>query len=226
MQDQTDSDDTREKDEHVPEGSHAADFRTKSTSNGDDSRDKFEDSLRPGVSRAYVAELETRTRAAEQQVRAIQSRFEELRNELQRQTDETRERLNRVADERALSSKTESVISLLPVIDNLERALKTARESGSIEPLLDGLDRTLLGFESALSAIGVEFIRSVGELFDPEVHEAVDTVDVRDSEDGIVTREYSRGYKLGDRLLRPARVQVGRSSTSSRRKAAGEPFHG
>jgi molecular chaperone GrpE len=75
--------------------------------------------------------------------------------------------------------------------------------------LLHGLERTVKGFESALAAVGVEPVRSVGELFNPEVHEAVDIVPVREEADGVVTREYSRGYKLGDRLLRPARVQVG-----------------
>jgi len=51
----------------------------------------------------------------------------------------------------------------------------------------------------------------VGAQFDPELHEAVDTIEVEPERDGIVTSEYSRGYKIGDRLIKPARVQVGRS---------------
>jgi molecular chaperone GrpE len=158
-----------------------------------------------------VAEMEARTRAAEEQVQKIQSRFEEMRRDMQRQIDETRERLNRSADERALGSKTEFVAALLPAFDNLQRSLEAARGSGSVEALLDGLERTVQGFENALAAIGVEPVKSVGEFFDPEKHEAVDTVEVRGDNDAVVTREYSKGYKLGDRLLRPARVQVGRA---------------
>lgn len=161
-----------------------------------------------------VAEMEARTRAAEEQVRNMQSRFEEIRNDMQRQFDDTRERLNRSADERALGSKAQFVTALLPVFDNLNRSLEAAREGGSTEALLHGLERTVRGFESALAGIGVEPIRSVGEVFDPEMHEAVDTVGAQGVDDNIVTREYSRGYKMGERLLRPARVQVARSGAA------------
>jgi molecular chaperone GrpE len=163
----------------------------------------------PEINPAYVAELEARTRAAEQEAGDLRSRYEELRDGLQRQTEETRGRLNRAADERSLGSKTQFVGALLPVLDNLQRSIEAALGNGSVMSLLHGLERTVKGFESALAAVGVEPVRSVGELFDPEVHEAVDTVPVRAEADGVVTREYSRGYKLGDRLLRPARVQVG-----------------
>ena len=56
--------------------------------------------------------------------------------------------------------------------------------------------------------------------FDPELHEAVDTIEVEPERDGIVTSEYSRGYKIGDRLIKPARVQVGRSKEGVRQLAA------
>jgi molecular chaperone GrpE len=158
---------------------------------------------------AYVAELEARAREAEQQVLNLRSRFEQLRNEYERQTDETRQRLNRAADERALNAKREFIIALLPVLDNLQRALESVRESGSTESLLHGVERTVRGFDTALASVGVDSVQSVGTLFDPEVHEAVVTVEAGDEEDGVVTQEYSRGYKLGGRLLRPARVQVG-----------------
>jgi molecular chaperone GrpE len=178
----------------------------------DDSGEVIDDSASsPGT--PSVAEMEARTRAAEEQVGRMQSRFEEMRNEMQRQIDDTRERLNRSADERALGSKAQFVAALLPVLDNLHRSLEAAREGGSTEAMLHGLERTVRGFENALAGIGVEPIRSVGEVFDPEMHEAVDTVEARGKDDNIVTREYSRGYTIGDRLLRPARVQVGHSGT-------------
>ena len=70
----------------------------------------------------------------------------------------------------------------------------------------------------ALLDVGVESISSVGSDFDPELHEAVDMTPTDPEYDGKITAEYSRGYRFGDKLLRPARVQVGRG----RAEAAGE----
>jgi len=174
----------------------------------------------PGLKPRYVEELEARTRAAEQKLADVQSRFEQLRAQLQRETDETRQRLNRAADERARREKADFISSLLPVGDNLQRAIQAAEKGGTVESLLDGVRGTLNNFESTLLASGVEPLQAVGQPFDPEQHEAVDTVEVEPERDGLVTAEYSRGYRIGDRLLRPARVQVGRSRGTEARVAA------
>jgi molecular chaperone GrpE len=173
----------------------------------------------PSLKPRYVEELEARTRAAEQKVADVQSRFEQLRAALQRETDETRQRLNRAADERAKREKADFIATLLPVADNLHRAIQAAERGGSIDSLLDGVRGTLNNFESALVSSGVEPLQAVGQPFDPEQHEAVDTIEVEPERDGLVTAEYSRGYKIGDRLLRPARVQVGRSQEAGARRA-------
>lgn len=165
----------------------------------------------PNLKPKYVEELEARTREAEQKVADVQSRFEQLRAALQRETDETRQRLNRAADDRARREKAEFVAALLPLADNLQRAVDAAEHGGSFESLMNGLHGTLSNFEKALLAAGVEPVASVGASFDPELHEAVDTIEVEPERDGTVTAEYSRGYRMGERLLRPARVQVGRA---------------
>ena len=165
----------------------------------------------PSLKPKYVEELEARTRAAEQKALDVQSRFEQVRAELQRETDEVRRRLNRNADERVAREKANFIASLLPVVDNLRRALDAAEQGGTLDSLLDGLRGTLAGFESALGAAGVEPVASVGQQFNPELHEAVDTTEVEPERDGTVTAEYSRGYRVGNQLLRPARVQVGRA---------------
>jgi molecular chaperone GrpE len=166
----------------------------------------------PSLKPKFVEELETRTRAAEQKLLDVQSRFEQVRAQLQRETDETRQRLNRAADERAGREKAEFVAALLPVLDNLQRAVEAAEQGGTLESLLDGLRGTIGGFEQALAAAGAEPFNAVGEQFDPERHEAVDTIEVEPERDHTVTAEYSRGYTMGGQLLRPARVQVGRAS--------------
>lgn len=165
----------------------------------------------PSLKPSYVEQLEERTRAAEQKLIEVQSRFEQLRAHLQRETDETRQRLNRAADERAHRDKADFIISLLPVADNLQRAIEAARSNSSFESLLEGVRGTSSNFESAVAAAGVEPVPAVGQPFDPELHEAVDTIEVEEERDGTVTAEYSRGFKMGERLLRPARVQVGRA---------------
>ena len=168
----------------------------------------------PSLKPSYVEELETRTKAAERQVQEVQARFDQLRQQLQRETDETRQRLNRSADERATGEKAKFIAALLPALDNLNRA--AASVDAPREAILEGIRSIASTFEAALTSAGVEPIQSVGEDFDPELHEAVDTEETGSEMDGKVIEEYSRGFRMGDRLLRPARVKVGRASRQAR----------
>ena len=166
----------------------------------------------PNLKPKYVEELEARTEAAERQVQDVQARFEQLRQQLQRETDETRQRLNRSADERAANEKARFITDFLPVLDDLQRAINAVSENAPREAMLEGIRSIANSFQNALTNAGVEPVGSVGEEFDPELHEAVDTADADPEMDGRVIREYSRGFRMGDRLLRPARVTVGRTS--------------
>jgi len=164
----------------------------------------------PNLKPKYVEELEARTAAAEKQLQEVQARFDQLRQQLQRETDETRQRLNRSADERAAGEKAKFIASLLPALDDLNRAIEA--ENAPREAILEGIRSITTSFQSALTNAGVEPIESVGEQFDPELHEAVDTEETDREMDGKVIAEYSRGFRMGDRLLRPARVKVGRAA--------------
>ena len=175
------------------------------------------DQEQPSLKPSYVEELETRTKAAERQVQEVQSRFDQLRQQLQRETDETRQRLNRSADERAAGEKAKFIAALLPVLDDLNRALQS--ENITREALLEGVRGIAGSFQSALANAGVEPVESVGEEFNPELHEAVDTKETGPEMDGRVIEEYSRGFRIGDRLLRPARVKVGRAAKESAESA-------
>jgi molecular chaperone GrpE len=168
----------------------------------------------PSLKPTYVEELEARTKAAERQVQEVQARFDQLRQQLQRETDETRQRLNRSADERAAGEKAKFIASLLPALDNLNRA--AASGEAPREAILEGIRSIATTFEAALTSAGVEPIQSVGEEFNPELHEAVDTGETDGEMDGKVIEEYSRGFRMGDRLLRPARVKVGRARGQAR----------
>lgn len=166
----------------------------------------------PNLKPKYVEELEARTQAAERQVQDVRARFEQLREQLQRETDETRQRLNRAADERAANDKARFISDFLPALDNLQRAIDAVSGDAPREAVLEGIRSIATSVQNALTNAGVEPIVAVGEEFDPELHEAVDITDADPEMDGRVISEYSRGFQMGDRLLRPARVRVGRAS--------------
>ncbi len=170
----------------------------------------------PNLKPSYVEELEGRVKAAEQKALEVQARFDQLRKQLQAETDETRQRLNRAADERALRDKANFIAGLLPVLDNLERATEAAESGSQPEVIAEGIKRTAAAFENALAAAGVEPLEAVGQPFDPELHEAVETADVVDEDEGKVIAQHTRGYRIGERLLRPARVKVGRYSNKAK----------
>jgi molecular chaperone GrpE len=174
----------------------------------------------PNLKPSYVEELETRVRAAEQKTLEVNSRFEQLRAQLQKETDETRQRLNKAADERARREKADFISGLLPVLDNLQRATEAAENGSSAEVIAEGIRQTAASFEKALAAAGVEPIDAVGEQFDPELHDAVETVEALPEDEGKVIDQHAPGYRMDERLLRPARVRVGRPAAKG--KPAGD----
>lgn len=97
---------------------------------------------------------------------------------------------------------------LLPVVDNLERALSASKETGQEEALHQGVDIIYRQLMQVLSESGLTPIESVGQPFDPHVHNAVGQVESDKYESGIVVEELQKGYRFKDRVLRPAMVQV------------------
>ncbi|MEP6923745.1 MAG: nucleotide exchange factor GrpE [Pyrinomonadaceae bacterium] len=154
-----------------------------------------------------------RREAAEKKLIEVQARFEQLKSSLEKETAEMRERLKKSLEERAMQGQFNFLITLLPILDNLNLAINAAENGAAIEGLIPGVRGTANGFEKALASVGVTDVPSVGTKFDPQIHEAVDVVEAE--EDDVITKEYSRGYKFGERLLRPASVQVGRAAVTS-----------
>jgi molecular chaperone GrpE len=171
----------------------------------------------PSLKPKYVEELEARAESAERQVQDVQQRFDQLRRQLQRETEETRQRLNRSADERVTNEKAKFIADFLPVLDDLQRAIAAASENAPQDAMLEGIRSIANSVQNALTNAGVEPIAALGETFDPQLHEAVDTGDADPEMDGKVISEYSRGFRMGDRLLRPARVRVGRARDHARK---------
>ena len=102
----------------------------------------------------------------------------------------------------------DTVKSLLPVIDSFERALQVKSEPGDFR---SGVELIYKQLQDALAKLGVRSIPAKGEPFDPHVHEAIEMVETSDAADHEVLEELQRGYKLKDRLLRPAMVKVAKN---------------
>jgi molecular chaperone GrpE len=109
-----------------------------------------------------------------------------------------------------------AVMSLLPVLDNLERALEA--ESDKDSSMYKGISMVQRQFFSALQGLGLRVIEASGA-FDPALHDAISTVDVDNDEmDGKVAEVFHRGYMLGDKVLQAAKVKVGRKKTEKNDK--------
>lgn len=97
--------------------------------------------------------------------------------------------------------------NLLPVLDNLERALAIEGDSESFVSLKKGVEMVYKDFSNIFENHGITTVKSVGEVFDPNVHQAVMS-EASEEESGIVIEEFQKGYKLKDRVLRPSMVKV------------------
>ena len=103
--------------------------------------------------------------------------------------------------------------NLLPIIDNLERAIQCAKDAGTGGPLLEGVELTHKQFLETVSKLGVRQICSKGNPFDPAVHQAVTQVESGSVTPNTVVEEFQKGYFLHDRILRPAMVSVAKEKS-------------
>ena len=155
----------------------------------------------PEASTVSEAEYEQVKRERDQaldRIARLQAEFENARKR------ESKERME--FRDYALGQAAEG---LLPVLDNFELALKS---NGTPEQFRAGVDLIAKQLDEAVRGLGLTHVETVGAQFDPHVHEALGQVDTVEFPDGAVVQEIRRGYKVKDRLLRPALVQVARNS--------------
>lgn len=160
------------------------------------------------------------TRAELRRIEGELKKFEAERADLldklarrQADFDNFRKRTERERSETYNRALGEVVRRLLPVMDNLQRALVTERtievgESAEFRHFLQGVELINRQLGGVVEGLGVEVIPTVGHLFDPHVHEAVSTEERADVDPDTIVQEMQRGYRLGDKLLRPAMVKV------------------
>ncbi|HSO76806.1 MAG TPA: nucleotide exchange factor GrpE [Blastocatellia bacterium] len=120
-----------------------------------------------------------------------------------------RRRIERERADAYQRARVEVLLEFLPVVDNFERALSSLEDSGGdAEALRHGVELIHKQFKDALTKFGLEPVDAIGQTFDPHLHEAV-TIEATDKhKENTVIEEFQRGYKIGDRLLRPAKVKV------------------
>ncbi|MBN1770647.1 MAG: nucleotide exchange factor GrpE [Deltaproteobacteria bacterium] len=136
--------------------------------------------------------------------------FDNYRKRVARQEQETRER-----------ARAEALRTFLPVVDNVERALGFAEQMTGGEQIAQGLQMVLRGFFDAFGPDGLTRVEAMGKPFDPTVHEAVGQLETAETPAGCVAQELQSGYRLKERLLRPALVVVARPPAAA--AAAGPP---
>lgn len=163
-----------------------------------------------------VEDLERRVADAEKQAQEYLGKYRQASQEF----EDARARMRKELAKDAERSRREVLISLLEVVDNLDRAIDAARQAPRLgsgqantepgDPLLLGVEMVRQQFLSKLDGFGVKRIESEGAIFDPTLHEAVTTVAAPDpSGDGRIVGVIVHGYRIGDDVLRPALVAVG-----------------
>ena len=122
--------------------------------------------------------------------------------------DNFRKRARREHEEAQVTGREAMLKELLPVFDNLERAVTHADTASDVRSFANGIDMVVKQFIDALKRANIERVASVGQAFDPSVHEAIQQLETDEYEPGVVAAEVQGGYRLGGRLLRPALVVV------------------
>nr|WP_106780021.1 nucleotide exchange factor GrpE [Lysinibacillus timonensis] len=144
-----------------------------------------------------IAELETKLEEEENRFIRLRADYDNMKRRVQ------------IERESAEKYRAQSLLTnLLPVIDNLERALQVEVKSEDAISLYKGIEMVYRTFMDATNQEGLEIIPAEGEMFDPNIHQAVMQESNSEKDSGIILRELQKGYKLKDRVLRPSMVSV------------------
>lgn len=158
-----------------------------------------------------VAEENVETNPEDTRIQELEAKLQEAENRylrLQADFDNSRRRA-RIDLEAAQKYRAQSLITnLLPALDNFERALQVEADNDQTRTLLQGMDMVYRSLTEALKTEGLEAIETVGNEFDPHIHQAVMQVEDPNFGSNIVVEEFQKGYKLKDKVIRPSMVKV------------------
>jgi len=157
-----------------------------------------------------IAELEAKLAVAEKEKKENWDRYLRAAADL----ENTRKRQKREADDAKFETKTKILKEILPVVDNLERAIEHAGAGSENNPIIEGVNLVLRQLMTAFERLDVTPVEAQGQPFDPNLHEAISQQE-SDLPPGAVVTVLQRGYKSGDRLLRPALVVVAKPKAAA-----------
>ena len=155
----------------------------------------------PGPASDLVSEVE--------KLRAERDSLVDRLARMQAEFDNARKRATKEQQDFRDYALVDTIKTIIPVLDSFDRALQSSPEKSEFHSGVELIQKQLV---DALAKLGVRPISAKGEQFDPRYHEAIEMVDTEDAEDHQVLEELQPGYKLKDRLLRPAMVKVARNS--------------
>jgi len=170
--------------------------------------EEHDDPLAPGAEGESRAKLEADLAAAREEAERYRERWVRERADL----ENLRKRAERERSEAVRFGSERLVSDLLTVVDDLERAIRAAEESAGSTALLDGVRLVVKSLLDVLARHGVTRVESHGRPFDPVHHEAVAHIPSDAHDAGMVIEEHRGGFRLNDRLLRPALVSVSKGS--------------
>jgi molecular chaperone GrpE len=179
---------------------------------------KKKNSKQAPESRETSCETDKKTEVNEESLEDLKKKLDEKEKEIREIHDRMlrlaadfenyKKRAAREKEELAKFSNDEVIKSILPFVDNLERAVDHSEKAREVESLVEGAKLTIQQLLQALNKFGLSPIESLGKPFDPTFHEAVMVVATDQHQPNHVVEEFRKGYLLHDRLIRPAAVSV------------------
>jgi molecular chaperone GrpE len=163
---------------------------------------------------AKTSEIEAARNALAVELADLKAERDRLKDQLLRTAadfDNYRKRARRDLEDGDRRAREETLRELLPIIDNLERAVSAAETATSPIAVAEGVQMVLKQFHEVASRLSLRRLKVVGERFDPALHDAVQQLETDEHEAGTIVAEVTAGYRVGERLLRPALVVVARA---------------
>ena len=162
----------------------------------------------------------------QEELHAVRSERDKMRDQLLRTTadfENFRRRSRREIEEAKMRGKDDAIKELLPIFDNLERAVQASESATEIASVIEGVNMVLKLFEDTAQRMGLNRVPGVGSQFDPAVHEAIQQLETDDYPPGAIVNEVAAGYMFGQRLLRAGMVVVARPVRKAAADASAEP---
>lgn len=168
----------------------------------------------PEEAKDPTAELEAKLAAAEKEKKDNWDRYLRAAADL----ENLRKRQKRELEDAKFETKGKVLKEMLPVVDNLERAIEhasAASRGNEKDPILEGVQLVLRGFMASFERLDVFPIEAQGQPFDPNLHEAISQQETDEHPPGTVVQVLQRGYRAGERLLRPSLVIVAKAKPAA-----------